>query len=110
MVTALQGHLRAAGRPSNFTLHKFRSGESLSKSLAGTSMDEIMQIGGWKTESMALYYIGPTTSKILPGAKPQRGQACSNALDLPLSPEFASNLVIQSGGSKVRNEGWNNTF
>ena len=57
MVTALQGHLRTAGLPSNFTRHSSRSGGSLSKSLAGTPMDEIMEIGGWKTVSMARYYI-----------------------------------------------------
>ena len=49
MVTALQGNLRAAGLPGNFTLHSFRSSGLLSKSVAGTPLVEIMQIGGWKT-------------------------------------------------------------
>ena len=67
MVTALQGHLRAAGLPSKFTMHSFCSGGSLSKSLAGTPMDEIMHMGGWKTESMARYCIGSTTSTRVAG-------------------------------------------
>ena len=96
MVTALQGHLRAAELPSHFTLHSFRSGGSLSKSLAGTPMDEIMQIGGWKTEGMARYYVGATTSKRVAGAKRQREQACANASDLPLSPKFADDFAACS--------------
>ena len=56
MATALHGHLRAAGLPSHFTEHSFRVGGSLSKSLAGTAVDEIMKIdGGGKTESVAKY-------------------------------------------------------
>ena len=49
MATALQAHLRAAGLPSHFTMRSFRMGGSLSKSLAGTAVDEIMKIGRWKT-------------------------------------------------------------
>ena len=96
MVTALQGHLRAAGLPTKFTMHSFRSGGSLSKSLAGTPMDEIMHMGGWKTESMARYYIGPTTSTRVGGAKRQRDQACADASDLPLSPAFAEDFAACS--------------
>lgn len=48
MVTALQGQLRVAGLPSDFALQSFRSGGPLSKSLAGTPIDKIIQIGGWK--------------------------------------------------------------
>ena len=96
MVTALQGHLRAAGLPSKFTMHSFRSGGSLSKSLAGTPMDEIMHMGGWKTESMARYYIGSTTSTRPAGAKRQREQACADASDLPLSPAFAEDFAACS--------------
>ena len=51
MTTALQGHFRAGGLSSHFTMHSFRLGGSLSKSLAGTAVDEIMKIGSWKTES-----------------------------------------------------------
>ena len=32
----------------------------LSQSLAGTPVDEIMKIGGWKTRKMATHYIGQT--------------------------------------------------
>lgn len=62
MTTSLQSHLRAAGLPDHFTMHSFRVGGSLSKSLGGTPVDEIMYLGGWKTEAMAKHYIGPTTS------------------------------------------------
>ena len=46
MTTAFPAHLRAAGLPSHFTMHSLRVGGSLSKSLAGTAVDEIMDIGG----------------------------------------------------------------
>ena len=82
MVTALQGYLRTAGLPRHFTIYSFRSGGSLSKSLAGTPMDEIMQMGAWKTESTAQYYVGAATSKGVAGAKRQREQACATAPDL----------------------------
>ena len=49
--------------PDHFTMHSFRVGGSLSKSLAGTAVDEIMKIAGCKTEGIARYYIGATTSK-----------------------------------------------
>ena len=63
MTAALQAHLRDASLPAHFTMHSFRVGGSLSKSLAGTPVDEIMQLGGWKTEAMARHYIGATTSE-----------------------------------------------
>ena len=34
----------------------------LSKSLEETAVDEVMKIGGWKTEQVAWYYIEATTS------------------------------------------------
>lgn len=37
--------------PVQFTMHLFRVGGSLSKSLAVTRVDESIKIGGWKTES-----------------------------------------------------------
>ena len=89
MVTALQGHLRATGLPSKFTMHPFRSGGSVSKSLAGTPMDEIMHMGGWNTESMVRYYIGSTTSTRVAEAKRLRELAFADASDWPLSPAFA---------------------
>ena len=62
MKTAFQRHLRAAGLPDHFTIHSFRVGGSLSQSLAGTPVDEIMKIGGWKTRKVAEHYIGQTRS------------------------------------------------
>lgn len=62
MTAALQGHLRAAAMPDQFTTHSLGLGGSASKSLAGTAVDEIMKIGEWKTERIAKYYIGSTTS------------------------------------------------
>ena len=49
MTAALQAHLRARRMTDHFTMHSFRVGGSLSKSLAGTAVDEIMKIGSWKT-------------------------------------------------------------
>ena len=83
MTTALQGHLRAAGLPSHFTMHSFRVGGSLSKSLPGTEVDEIMKIGGWKTESVAKYYIGAITSGSVHDSKRKRGQSYASASELP---------------------------
>ena len=62
MTAALQAHLRAGGLPDHSTIHSFRVGGSLSKSLAGKTVDEIMEIGGWKIERVTRCYIGPTTS------------------------------------------------
>ena len=64
MTAALQAHLGAGGVTDRFTMHSFTVGGSLSKSLAGTAVDEIMKIGGWKTERVARYYIGATTSAV----------------------------------------------
>ena len=58
MISTRQGYLRAAEPPSHFIMQSFRVGGSLSKSLAGTAVDEIMKIGGWKTESVAKHYSG----------------------------------------------------
>ena len=55
MTAALQGHLRIAGLTDHFTTHPFRMRGSVSKALAGTAVDEIMKIGGWKTERMSRY-------------------------------------------------------
>ena len=56
MAAALQMHLQAAGLPDNYTMHSFRPGGFLSKSLAGTAVDDIKKIGGSKTEQVAWYY------------------------------------------------------
>ena len=63
LTASLKAHPRAGGGLSDHvTMHSFRVGGSLSKPLAGTAVDEMMKIGGWKTERVARYYIGPTTS------------------------------------------------
>ena len=92
MTTALQAHLRAAGLPTHFTMHSFRVGGFLSKSLAGTAVDEIMKIAGWKTESVAKYYVGATSSGKVPGSKRTRGQSYASASELPLTPEFQTHF------------------
>ena len=69
-------------------MHPFRVGGSLSKSLTGTAMDEIMPIGGLKTESLAKYYIGATSSGKVLGSRRTRGQSYASASELPLSPDF----------------------
>lgn len=58
---SLQGHFRAAGLPVHFTMHSFRVGGSLRRSIDGTSIEEVMQIWGWKAEAVSRDYIGPTT-------------------------------------------------
>ena len=88
MTTILQEHLRGAGLPSDLTMHSFRVGGSLSKSLARTTVNEIMKIGGWKTESVAQYYIEATSSGKVYNSKRKRGQNYVSARELPLSPEF----------------------
>lgn len=40
----------------------FRVGVSFSESLAGTEVDGIMKLGGWKREAMAKHYIGTISS------------------------------------------------
>ena len=91
-------------------MHSLRVGGSLSKSLAGTAVDEIMKIGGWKTERVARYYIGATagasaaTSKRKhdEGSKPKRDRDYAKAIDLPLSPafqeDFAACKPLPAGG------------
>lgn len=62
MTAALQAHLRAAGLDDHYTMHSFRVGGSVSRSLKGTAMDEIMKMAGWRTTSVAEHYVGATTS------------------------------------------------
>ena len=56
-------------------MHSFRVGGSLSKSLAGAAVDEMMKISGWKTESIAKYYVGAVSSGKVHGSKRKRGQS-----------------------------------
>ena len=93
MSVSLKVHLREASLPGHFTMHSFRVGGSLARSLAGTAVDEIMKIGGWKTETIANYYIGATSSGRVEGGKRKRGQRYADASRLPLSPEFEKDLA-----------------
>ena len=91
MTVSLQGHLRAADLPPHFTMHSFRVGGSLSRSMDGTAIEEIMRIGGWKTELMARHYIGPTTSggsEDPRAKKKQRARTYVEADQRPLSLDF----------------------
>ena len=76
------------GLSDHFTMHSFRVEGSVSKSLAGTAVDEIMKIGGWKTERTAKYYIGSTTSTRAPASKRTRDHHYAHANELPLSQGF----------------------
>ena len=79
LTATLQGHLRIAGLPDHLAIHSFRVGGSVSKSLAGTVVDEIMKIGGWKAERIAKYYIGSTTSTRFPVTKRTRNHDYAHA-------------------------------
>ena len=52
MTANLQIYLSMAELPNHFTMHFFRVGGSLSKSLAVTAEDGIMKIGDWKTSKL----------------------------------------------------------
>ena len=45
--------MRAAELPNHFMLYSFRVEGSPSTFLTGAAVDELMKIGGWKTESTA---------------------------------------------------------
>ena len=54
------------GRPGDFRVPisaAQRMGWNLTGGYLGTAVDEIMKIGSWKTESVAKYYIGTTSSE-----------------------------------------------
>ena len=61
MTAVLQQHLRVAGVPDHYTMHSFRVGGSVNQSLAGP-IDAMMDMGGWKTRTMAKHCIGATCS------------------------------------------------
>ena len=85
---SLQGHLLEAGLPNHFTMHPFRVGSSLTISLAGMAVDEMLKMDVWKTESIAKCYIGAVFSGRMRGGKSKRGQGYEDASRLPLSPDF----------------------
>ena len=72
--------------PSHIMMHSFPLGGSPSTFLTGTVVDEILKIGGWKTESIAKYYIGATSSEQVQGSKRKYGQSYADVSELPLSP------------------------
>ena len=74
-------------------MHSYRVGGSLSKSLAGTAGDEVMKVGGWKTESIAKYYIAAKSGGRVQGSKRKCSQSCPSAGELPLSFEFEKRVA-----------------
>ena len=102
MTTSLQTHLKKAGLPLHFTMHSFRVGGSVSKSMAGTTMEEIMQIAGWKTERMARHYVGPVVSSTPPGPKRVREQAYDSSNEFTLSEEFTAQYSACAGMGKLK--------
>ena len=74
MTASPQGYLWEAGLPNHSTMHSFRVGGSLARSQARTAVDEIIKIGGSKTESIAKYYIGVTSSGRVRGGQRKRGR------------------------------------
>ena len=87
--------------PDHFTMHSFRVGGSLSKSFAGTAVDE-MKIGGWKTARVSRYYIGAITSASAEAAKGrrdgdsrrERDNSYAIAMDFPLLPAFQEDFAV----------------
>ena len=53
--------------------------------LTKTVVDEIMNIGSWKMESIAKHYIGATSSGQVQGRKRKSGQSYADVSELPLS-------------------------
>ena len=86
MTTALQAHLQAADLPTTFTMHSFRVGGSLSRAMAGEAIEQIMQVGGWKTEAIARYYVEPS-------AKRRRAQDYNAANEASLSQAFETDFA-----------------
>ena len=81
-------------------MHSFRVGGSLRKSLAGTAVDEVMKIGGWKTERVAWCYVGVTTSAVATskgkrdaGSRRERDNSYAIALDFPQTQAFLDDFA-----------------
>lgn len=88
MTASLQAYQHTAKMPDKqYTMHLFPVGDLLSQSLAGTVVDAIMELVGWKSEEkIALWYIGPTAG---PSHKADRGSRHAEMLmTFRLSPEF----------------------
>ena len=52
-----------------------------------------MEIGCWKTESVAKYYIGAISNGKGCGSKRTRSQSYANASDFSVSPRFRKDLA-----------------
>lgn len=64
MTVNLQTYMRRAKLfDQSYTMHSSRVGGALSQDLAGTPVDAIMRLVGWKTRSVVERYIGATTSQ-----------------------------------------------
>ena len=84
-------------------MYFFRVEGLLSKSLAGTAVDDINKIGGWKTEQVAWYHVGATTlDRAAAGANGQKRDGFSKRKsksayaadnDLPPSPDFQEDFA-----------------
>ena len=81
-------------------MHSFRVGGSPSTYLTGATVDEIMKIGGWKTERVARYYIGATTSAVATskgkrdaGSRRERDNSYAIALDFPQTQAFLDDFA-----------------
>lgn len=104
MTTTLQSHLRTAKLPDHYTMLSCRVGGSLIKSLAGTTVDQTINIGSWKTEQAARLYTGATTSRAAGATSSPRECPCkrklqsdyATAMDLPLSPAFQQDFAACS--------------
>ena len=70
------------------SMHSFRVGGSVSESLAGNAVDEIMKLGGWRSERVATNYIGATTSAAAKGKRRSLDAVYEAADNLPLTPAF----------------------
>ena len=76
--------MRAAELRNHLMMRPFRVGGSPSTFLTGAAVDEVMKIGGWKTESIAKYYIGAISSGQV-GSKRKCGRSYADVSELPLS-------------------------
>ena len=54
--------------------------------MGGSAIEEIMQMGGWKTESMAKYYVEPSSKR-------QRAANYTATNEEPLSPAFETDFA-----------------
>ena len=71
--------------PSYFMMHAFCVGGCPSTFLTRMVVDEIMKIGGWKTQSVSKYYFGATPGGQVQGRKRKCGQSYADVSELPLS-------------------------